>query len=384
MKKVLHIVISENYREGDSYHHNVLSQKHKEMGYDVYIIARNKFRDREGREVLLSSGEYINPFGIKVTTLPTNNYHRFHIFFDTCRGLYDAICKIEPDIIFSHNFGSRDVRHIKRYVKKHPATKFFVDCHSDYYNTPVDSFWAKLYTFLVKQNVKLINQVVLKFWGTTPWRVDYLKDVYKVPAEKADLLIMGASEELIIGKSVAEVRSIIRKRFNIPQDAFLIITGGKLDKRKNQISLLEAVKCLSDTTNTWLLVFGTPTDEMKPEFAKYNNVNNIVQAGWLPSEEAYDLFLASDLAFFPGTHSVLWEQAAACGVPLAVKHWPRIEHVNINGNAVFLEETDSLSIQDAILSIKDEKVYPALKSKANEVASCFYAINNAKKAIGED
>ena len=383
MKKVLHIVISENYQEGESYHHNVLSQKHKCMGYDVYVIAKQSYKDRDGNEFFLQPGKYTNKHGITVYLLPCTKHNpRYQMIYDMCEGLYETIYEIKPDIIFTHNFTSPDVKYIIRYAKQHPEVKVFADCHSDYFNSPVNSLWSRINSFFIRGNARRLNKVVVKFWGTTPWRVDYLKDIYKVPANKVDLLIMGASEELIVGRDIVKVRNSVREKYNIPNDAFLITTGGKLDKRKNQIVLLEAVKELANE-NVWLIVFGTPTQEMQPEFARFSGVKNVIQTGWLPSEGAYDLFLASDLACFPGTHSVLWEQAAACGIPVAVKHWSGMEHINVNGNAFFLEETDTAAIKKSLLRIKNVE-YAQLKRNAVICAPSFFAIKNAQKAIGEE
>ena len=125
---------------------------------------------------------------------------------------------------------------------------------------------------------------------------------------------MGADEKYIVGKDRNVICKRVREQYGIPSDAFLVVTGGTLDKRKQQYLLFDAVKQLKED-NVWLLAFGTPTKEMEAVFDSYKTVSNIVMTGWLAAEKAYDLFMASDLAFFPGTHSVLWEQAVATATP---------------------------------------------------------------------
>lgn len=218
------------------------------------------------------------------------------------------------------------------------------------------------------------------YWGTTPWRVQYLQDVYKIPAEKTDLLVMGADEKYIEGVNKLDVRKNVRASYFIPDDAFLVVTGGTLEKKQQDLLFEDVSQMKKD--NIWLLAFSSPTDEMKPVFENFKSCKNIVMTGWLPAEKAYEMYMASDLAFFPGTHSVLWEQAVACGIPLAVKHWSGMEHVNVNGNPVFLDEVTVDSIKTSISNISNENTYRSMKTKADEIAISFYLTEIAKKAIG--
>ena len=55
--------------------------------------------------------------------------------------------------------------------------------------------------------------------------------------------------------------------------------------------------------------------------------------------------MASDLCAFPGTHSVLWEQACACGLPGVFRDWEGMHHVDVGGNAVFLKDASAEGIK---------------------------------------
>ena len=263
MQKIVHVVIFEYYHEGYSYQENLLSQKHKELGYDVSIIALEDDGRESHRGQKLDIGEYVNEFGIKVIVLP-KTHHNIHIrrFFDYSQGLYEALQRINPDIIFLHNFRGTDVRHIKRYIRNNPNVNLYVDSHDDYYNEPLDSISKKFRAFEWRTYGKQLEPYVQMFWGTLPWREKYLKEVYKISPEKVDLLIMGADENKIVGKDKQLVRDSIRNLYSIPSDAFLVVTGGKIDIRKQQNLLMEAVKQLADK-KVWLLVFGTPTRDME-------------------------------------------------------------------------------------------------------------------------
>ena len=382
--KVTHIVMFENYQEGYSYQENLLSQKHKELGYDVSIITSQSYWDNNYNTHLRPLGDYVNEYGINVYVLKnTNHSAHFSRFYDKCIGLYEKLCKIKPDIIFLHNFSGKDVRFIVNYMKQHPETKLYIDCHSDYRTKPVKTISQKITALERRYYAHKLLPYAERFWGTIPWRVQYLHEVYRIPENKLGLLIMGADERNIVGKDPEKVSHNIREQYGIPKDAFLIATGGKLDKRKQQHLLMEAVKQLKHD-NVWLIVFGLPTEEMKPIFESYNNCDNIIQTGWLPSDKAYDIFMASQLAIFPGTHSVLWEQVVACATPIVTRHWPGHEHINSGGNAILLDEVSVESIKDTIIRLNKTGLYKQMKDTAVACASQFYLTEIARKGIGVD
>ena len=380
--KVTHIVMFENYQEGYSYQENLLSQKHKELGYDVSIIASQSYWDNNYNTHLRPLGDYVNEYGINVYVLKnTNHSSHFSRFFDKCIGLYEKLCEIKPGVIFLHNFSGKDVRYIVKYMRQNPETKLYVDCHSDYRTKPVKTLAQKITALERRYYAHKLLPYAERFWGTIPWRVQYLHEVYRIPEDKLGLLIMGADERNIVGKDPEKVSHNIREQYGIPKDAFLISTGGKLDKRKQQHLLMEAVKQLKND-NVWLIVFGLPTEEMKPIFESYNNCHNIVQTGWLPSDKAYDIFMASQLAIFPGTHSVLWEQVVACATPIVTRRWPGHEHIDAGGNAILLDEVTVESIKDTILRLNNTELYKQMKESAETCASQFYLTEIAKKGIG--
>ena len=159
---------------------------------------------------------------------------------------------------------------------------------------------------------------------------------------------------MINWKSKDQVREAFRNEHGIGQNDFVIISGGKIDRRKNFPSLLKAIAKLN-RDDIKLVIFGTPNDDMKVEFEALAAHPNIVSLGWVKSTGVYDLFLASDLAVFPGTHSVLWEQAVGTGLPAIFRRWSGIEHVDVGGNCIFLDQGTEDEIATSIESLVDSK-----------------------------
>ena len=100
----------------------------------------------------------------------------------------------------------------------------------------------------------------------------------------------------------------------------------------------------------------------------------------------YNYFLAADLAVFPGTHSVLWEQACACGIPAVFRDWEGMHHVDVGGNAIFLHEDSTEEIEQVLLDLYEhsEKIDKMRKIAQTKGIIEFSYREIARKSIFED
>lgn len=378
--KIVHVIIAAAYKEGYGYQENILPAKHIELGLDTYVVSFDKSIP-EGRG-------YVNDDGVKVTLLPINksrcaDIHYLSSFTDRTKGLYAYLDKISPDIIFMHGLQAIDSLIVYRWCRNNRKVRLYVDQHADYYNSPITRFTTRMYYKIVYGYIaKKLSRYAIKFWGVTPWRVDYLQKVYRVRPEKTDLLVMGGDEKLVDWNNRKNIREALRLKYGIPDDAFLVVTGGKIDKAKNIHLLVEAVSRLKEN-NVFLLVFGSLTEDME-EYCSPMFKDNIQYIGWLDSKDVYPYFLSADLAVFPGTHSVLWEQAMSCGIPGIFKDWDGgFDHIDCGGNALLLKEISADALEYEINSLaNDQQRYDGMKSVAENIArNEFSYIEIAKKAI---
>lgn len=374
--KIVHVIIACFYKEGFGYQENILPAKHKELGYDVHIFTHlpGKYEVKE----------YINGNGIPVHILAdskgVSDWPVLKTILYRTNGLLKKLEDLKPDIVFIHGLQATDNLAVLKYKKGHPATRVFADQHGDYYNMPLKGFKNYFAQKVVYKYVaKKIEKHAEKVWGVTPWRVKYVRDVYGLSEAKTDLLVMGGDESKIRWDNRDAIRNEIRLKYNIPQDAFLLISGGKIDKPKNIHLLIDAVGRLS---GVYLLLFGRIENDMKDSLPV--ETDRIKWAGWIPSDEAYNLFLASDLAVFPGTHSVLWEQSCACGLPGIFKDWQGgFGHVDVGGNCILIDNPTTDKLADTISKVYDDKsLFEAMRhvseTKARET---FSYLQIAKKSI---
>lgn len=387
---IVHINLTGGIIEGGGYQENLLSRNHKLMGLDVAIITN--YNDW-AKTPVYHEKRYINSDGVEVILLPKKpkrfKNKRLNVLSNLITknyiGLYNCLEELNPAIIFVHGCQSYDNLEVVRYKCHHPEVKIFVDNHADYYNTPVNTFRQKLIHRIIYCYVaKRLYSVCETFWGVTPWRVEYLRDVFDLPEEKTKLLVMGGDDSRIDYAHKDKIRAEFRLKHNIADNEYVIVTGGKIDPTKNIHLLIEA---LGDNEKIRLVVFGKPSNDFESEIdnlmRKYPRVINV---GWIESSDVYKYFLAADLAFFPGTHSVLWEQAAACGIPLVVKKWAGMQHVNVGGNCRFLEDVTVESIKSLVAEIfsDDATAFKEMKKIAEGKAREEFLYSNiAKRAIGE-
>lgn len=390
MDKVVHVMMANFYMNGYGYQENILPAKHKELGYDVEIITYNKGGDASYNNGVGAPLTYINPDGIPVHVLESNNsllrkIPYLNMKINATKGLYIKLKEINPDIIFVHGITSNDNLEVVKYKKHNPKVSVYVDNHNDYFNGPLDSIKNIIYRKIVGRSIAIkMAKYTEMVWGVTPWRVKYQEDVYSVPADKSDLLVMGGDENKIDWDNREEIRASIRKKLSIPKDAFVFITGGKINLEKNIHLLVDAVKLLN-RENVYLIIFGRFEKDMLELEEVIKTYKNIINIGWINADKAYNYFLASDFAVFPGTHSVLWEQACAAGIPALFKDWNGgFSHVDVGGNCVLLKDISVDTINDVLTEILDNR---PLLEEMTRIASTkarkeFSYIEIAKRSIG--
>lgn len=385
--RILHCCLAQFYIDNYSYQENILPKMHKLQGHKVAILASTETFIDNAVLGYLKPGSYYTKDGIPVTRLPYSKL--FPHFLARKLRIYNGVSKVvenfNPDIIFLHDLQFISIKEIVSYVKKHKNVRIYVDGHTDFINSAKN--WLSkniLHGIVYKWCAKKIEPYTTKFYGTLPLRVEFIRTVYGISAGKIELLALGADESVFDLEKKDEIRTSIRKALYIKENDFVIVTGGKIDHRKNIHILMKAVNELQKE-DIKLIVFGTPDQQMKNDIEKLAKSTSIRYIGWIPSEKVYDYFFAADLAFFPGTHSVLWEQAVGVGLPCVFKKWDGIQHVDLKGNCLFINTADLEEIKEKILLVYyDNNLLLNMRRVAQEkgvTEFSYYEI--AKRAIEE-
>lgn len=381
--KIIHVCLTGAMTDGFSYQENLLAKYHKKLGYDVTIISSKWIFDEEGEICRTDKTDYYNEDGafvIRLDNRPSNTYKsKFKSFY----GLTEAIEKENPDIFFIHGVQFFEIKEIAKYAKKHPNVRIYADNHADFSNSG-RNFLSK--NILQKKCWRHTAHVILpytrKFYGVLPARVDWLKDMYKLPADKCELLVMGADDEAVEAAYSSNVVRDLKEKFHIAENDFVIVTGGKIDSFKLQtLLLMEAVREIEG--NIKLIVFGSIQKDIQDKFNALCDGDKIQYAGWVTGNHSYEYFALADLVVFPGRHSIYWEQVAGMGIPMLCKYWDGTDHVDIGGNVIFLKEDSAKEIRtniERLLNNKDE--YELMLQKAQGKGKKQFSYSEiAKRAI---
>lgn len=381
----MHIQLAGPFTENANYQDNILPKYHARIGNDVFFLG-TCYSWKNGKIEIVSPERKKLQDGIVLERVPfvriINSYFTEKLRYST--KVYKVIENYNPDMIMLHDVQSLSDIAICRYLKKHPSTKLIVDCHTDFLNSA--SNWVSrvfLHGILWKHMALKLNKYAKVFYGTLPARVDFLKNVYKLPPEKCELLVMGADDELVKEVLDSDWRGIIREKYNVGDDEFLVVTGGKiLSYRKEVLDLIQAVIDL-DNPKIKILFFGLVDDLFLNTFNELKKNNRFIDAGWISSDITYRYMAAADLIVFPGLHSVMWEQAVGMGVPCVFRKLDGFDHVDLGGNAVFIDDISVESIKRTIVDIYDNKdLYNRMKEVASvEGMKAFSYREIAKKCI---
>lgn len=339
MKKIIHVCLANFYVDNYSYQENILPKEHKNLGYQVFIIASTETYIDNKHLGYLKPATYVNEYGIIVHRLPYLRLFPRLVMkkIRSYQGLFRKLRTIKPNIIFVHDVQFIDALKITIYALMTNEVDVYVDCHADYGNS-AKNFLSReiLHKIFYKFCAHVLNIVAIKFWGVLPSRVDFLREVYNIPRYKIDLLLMGAEEKYCHLKLKDDFVETQKKFLAIPRGRKVVVTGGKIDAEKVEtLAVLEAVGRFRNKIE--LFLFGSITDDLRGHLdTLLKKAPNLHYLGWLSVEETYRTLAIADLAIFPSGHSVLWEQAVALGLPLAVKYGKNSEHLDIGNNIVWL------------------------------------------------
>lgn len=381
--KIVHIAPNAPYNDYWGYQDNLLPKYQKKLGHDVTIIVPNLMH-KDGGIVETACGEYVLNDGVRVIRRSYRRYFNriltnLNSRLEEC---YSLLVRLKPDFIFFHGLVSTTIFDAIKYKNRINRNCVIVqDNHLDY---NIGRRTDRVRDRLIRNFYRAINRKSVKWgdkvYGVTPWRAIYAQNYFGIPKEKTDVLIMGADDEQMDFNHKSQIRAEIRRKYSINNDDFLVVTGGKIDAKKNIHLLMQALRNLKGIK---LLIFGEIEDDIKSVFKKeYDAADNIIYIGWLKSSEVYKYFFAADLVCFPGQHSVLWEQACASKVPCVFKKYDGMQHVNNGGNSAFFQDTTVESLRDMIIKLKFTDQYYAMKKVAESDATDIYLYSKiAEKSL---
>lgn len=344
-------IITDFFGDNLTYIENELAKQYIRLGFEVFIICSltdNPFdfyghQYYEDREASVEIKD-----GVKIYRQPykINLKKRIKKFKNT----YNILCKEKPDFIF-FNAIQLDLHEAVKY-KKNEGGKIILYSEIDYSNSAQN--WLSLnvlHKIIWRSVLNRYKKYISKIFYATPASSKFLLEVYKVPVNETQLLPLGCDCS-ISEKIKAEIdRDSFRERIGIAKDDIVLITGGKLDHRKKTEVIIEAVRLLNKA-DLFLIVFGAPAsgaDEYFDQLKEMAKGYNIKFTGWLNPEAFYEYMAISDIAVFPASQSVLWQQAIGMHLALIAGDAGNqdMSYLNFNDNVVKIEQNDITAVKFA-------------------------------------
>lgn len=377
--KIVNICLCSSYNIGWGYQDNLISKYQLRNGNEVTTITSSFINDKNSEGYLGIEPGIYEDNGVKIIRLKNGLSEKLTILFRHYKRLYENLVREKPDFIFIHNCQFIDIVFVCKYLKKHPDTKCVVDGHADFTNSAQSKLAYFVHKTLWKYCAQRINKYTKKFYGVLPLRCDFIHEMYGIDNSKIDLLVMGADDELLA--EGLKNKNQTRKRYNLNHDDFVILTGGKIDYHKTEtLSLMKVINELNKK-NIKLLIFGSVAEKIQGNFNDLLS-ENIIYTGWLSQQDIYDVICASDIGFFPGRHSVIWEQMVASGIPCVFRKIPKTNHVDIGGNCLFIDDVSYSGIKNMLDYVIDNENYSVLKQKAMSTRKNEFLYSQiAKKSI---
>jgi glycosyltransferase involved in cell wall biosynthesis len=340
---------------------------HRLQGHRVAIVASTETFIENHRLGYVAPRKYYNKDGIPVVRLPYVGWlpHFLARKIRLYTGLDGELERFRPEVIFLHDCQFLGIKSIVRYAKRNKRVAIYVDGHADFVNSARGWLSRRLlHGLLYRYCAQTIAPFTRKFFGVLPARVSFLTEMYGIPADRVGLLVMGVEDNKVNWAGRENVRRQIRTELRLNGTDFVVVTGGKMYARKNLQALLEAVRD-TDIPELRLVIFGSLDPAIAPEITALMSHERIRYVGWINSDRVYDYFLAADIAVFPGTHSVLWEQAVGVGLPCVFRKWSGMQHVDVGGNCLFLETG---SREEIVLLLTEIRQKPELLERMRTVA----------------
>ncbi len=170
--------------------------------------------------------------------------------------------------------------------------------------------------------------------------------------------------------------SDIRKKYNISDDAFVVLGVGQVQTRKGVVDFIDVAKKMPDTTFVWCggFSFGRITDGYEELKKIYENPpKNVIFTGIVPREEMNDMYNMADVLFMPSYNelfpmSIL--EAINSSKPLLLRDLDLYrdilfeKYLKGNNNDEFVSKLNDLK--------NDKKVYNKYSKLSNEISE-FYS-----------
>lgn len=369
--KIVHV--HQYYNDGLGYQENILPKYQAKLGNEVILITSNLSNGFNNDKRTKELGEYKDDnFKVRRINIKGEFRGRFVVF----ENLYEQLNELKPDYIFHHSVTSPSLGVVCKYKKDNPSVFLATDNHADLNISGKNKFWKLLYYNIIWKNyIKKYDKYIDIYFGVTPNRCLFLNEELGVSTSKIRLLPIGADTDKI---NIKRTKKEIFKKYNIDEDNFIIVHGGKMTSEKQVDKLLKAFSYIEDKNVTFILFGRIEDDGIKKSIEKDKR---IITLGWLNREETLTVLKYSDIGIWNTQHTTLIEDAVSVGLPMILRYYGSTSHL-IDNSGLFLYEGSIREIYDKLnFVIRNRGVLPKLREGAINMSKNISYDNIAYESI---
>lgn len=334
------------YNEALEYQENLLVKYYVKHGHEVTVITStfdSVFDYYSDRYDKTAPPRIYEDRGAKIIKLQ----YRYNILnrLRAYTRIDEILAREAPDLIYVHDIMLNFPEAI-RYVQSHPGCRMIMDYHADYSNSGRNALSIRiLHGVIRKWFLDRARPHLSRIFPIVPASAVFLNEVYRVPHMEMEVLPLGADTDQVAETKKCEEGRRLRKSLGISANDLVIFTGGKLAPAKKTELLIEAVCSLRDVS-LHLIVVGdadAANAEYKKQLMELAGGDSRIQfIGWLGRTDIYSYLDMANLAVFPASQSILWQQAIAMGLPLVVGDTGHqdISYLNLHENIVILRSDE--------------------------------------------
>ena len=352
------VIMSDFFSEPLEYQENLLVKYYGKHGHAVTVLTStftsvfDYYADRYDPRLPEQTVTYGSA---KIVRLPYryNILNRLRAF----RRLDDILARERPDLIFVHDI-MPNLLDVLRYQRRVPHCRIILGYHADSSNSGRN--WLSLrilHGVIRKWFLDRARPRLSRIFPIVPASAQFLHEIYGVPHAEMELLPLGADTDLGAEVVARGEGSALRTALGIPADHVVIFTGGKLTPGKRTELLIHALRQLAQP-NLHLIVVGD-VDAGKEQYKRVlaeaaQGLANVRFVGWQERRDIYRHMAACDLAVFPASQSILWQQAISMGLPLIVgdSGGQDVTYLNGHDNIVILRGQE-ISSEHLARAIRD-------------------------------
>ncbi len=315
--KICHIV--DYYLDKLTYQETELTKAQAALGHETIVLTSDKYYpftnyEQNYKKILgarkMKTCSYTNENVSVVRIKSVLEIKKRAIIFINPLKLYRKISKTNPDIIHIHGTTNFNAPTIFLYGLFNRKCKIFIDCHSDRFNSSVNTKANKINYFAWSIFYKVFNRRISGYMPINQASKRFLLENLPVNIKKIFIVPLGCNVILSDTNKVFDKTSITiinsGKQYPDKKITHLIQIAAELSKSNPDIKI--TLKLIGSAS-------GSYEQEIQREIAATTSINNlsIIRKPFLDSSKLLAEYNSADIAVWPGAPSISIQEAMGAG-----------------------------------------------------------------------